>query len=335
MPFSRAYLDELRRRVRLSDWIGREVRLQRHGREYVGRCPFHADRTPSFFVRDDKGFFHCFGCGAHGDAIEFISRIDRLDFGAAVRKLAGELAAGLPVAVHARPDRIIDRPDGDQAERRERSAGPRRMWDPRGTKVEIYLGTRELSLPPAPVLRWLPYCWNRETGREMPAMLARVDGPDGEFAALHRTWLLADGRGKAALREQKKSWGPIRGGAVRLAPAAPALAIAEGIENALTAIAGGYAAWSAVAAGGFQSVVLPPIVETVLVVADHDANGTGERAARKDADRWRAEGRRVRLWLARRAGDDLNDILIRGEGGEGERRAQEGKRGRGGSADAG
>jgi Toprim domain len=179
--------------------------------------------------------------------------------------------------------------------------------------VEIYLGARGLRLPPAPVLRWLPYCWNRETQSGLPAMLGRVDNPDGEFAAVHRTWLKGDGSGKAPLRDPKKSWGPVRGGAVRLAPAAPLLAIAEGIENALTAIAAGYAAWSAVAVGGFQSVVLPPIVETVLIVADHNANGVGQRAALKAAERWFAEGRRVRLWLAQRAGDDLND-LIRGRG---------------------
>jgi hypothetical protein len=120
------------------------------------------------------------------------------------------------------------------------------------------------------------------------------------------------------------SLGPIRGAAVQLAPPAPVLAIAEGIENALTATAAGYAAWSAVSAGGIPGMVLPRIVETVLIVADHDANGVGQRAARKAADQWLAQGRRVRLWLAPREGDDLNDMLIRPQGGDRERRAQEG-----------
>jgi hypothetical protein len=129
------------------------------------------------------------------------------------------------------------------------------------------------------------------------------------------SWLRADGSGKAALRDPKMSLGPVRGAAVRLAPAAPELAIAEGIENAMTAIAAGYAAWSAVSAGGIRGVVLPPIVETVLIVADHDVSGVGQRAARKAADRWLAEGWRVRLWLAQRAGDDLNDVLTGFKGG--------------------
>jgi len=79
-------------------------------------------------------------------------------------------------------------------------------------------------------------CWNRETGKKLPAMLARVDDINGEFVAVHRTWLRADGSGKAELREPKWSLGPLRGGAVRLAPLAAEMAIAEGIESALTAI---------------------------------------------------------------------------------------------------
>jgi hypothetical protein len=67
-------------------------------------------------------------------------------------------------------------------------------------------------------------------------MLARVDDHDGKFVAAHRTWLLPDGSGKADLLEPKWSLGPVGGGAVRLAPAGPVLAVAEGIETALTAI---------------------------------------------------------------------------------------------------
>jgi DNA primase len=311
--FRPAFLDELRSRVRLSDWIGRAVRLERRGREYVGSCPFHRDRTPSFTVRDDKGFFHCFGCGAHGDVIEFVSRYDNLDFGDAVRRLAAELAAGIPVADHtARPDRIVD-----QAERRERIAYARRLWargrDPRGTLVEVYLRSRELPL--AGVLRFAPYCRNRETQRSLPTMLAPVVDVNGNFIAVHRTWLRPDGSGKADLREPKMSLAPIGGGVVRLAPPAPMLVIAEGIENALTAIAAGYAAWSALNAGNLAGLPLPLEVEEVVIVADNDANGTGQRAAQRAADRWSAEGRRVRVALLQQPGQDANDLL-RGEGGQ-------------------
>ena len=68
----------------------------RRGREHSGLCPFHNEKTPSFYVVEDKGFFHCFGCGAHGDAIGFVMRADNLDFIEAVERLAGEAGIAVP-----------------------------------------------------------------------------------------------------------------------------------------------------------------------------------------------------------------------------------------------
>ena len=96
MAFPPGFLDELRARVSLADLVGRRVRLVRRGREHSGLCPFHNEKTPSFYVVEDKGFFHCFGCGAHGDAIGFIMRADNLDFIEAVERLAGEAGIAVP-----------------------------------------------------------------------------------------------------------------------------------------------------------------------------------------------------------------------------------------------
>ena len=95
MAFPLRFLDELRQRVSLAEIVGRRVKLTRRGREYIGLCPFHKEKTPSFSAVEDKGFFHCFGCGAHGDVIGFSMRIDNLSFPEAVEKLANE--AGLPI----------------------------------------------------------------------------------------------------------------------------------------------------------------------------------------------------------------------------------------------
>ena len=96
MAFPPGFLDELRSRVSLSALVGRRVRLTRRGRELGGLCPFHNEKTPSFYVVEDKGFFHCFGCGAHGDAIGFVMRADNLDFIEAVERLAGEAGIAVP-----------------------------------------------------------------------------------------------------------------------------------------------------------------------------------------------------------------------------------------------
>jgi DNA primase len=96
MAFPPGFLDELRSRVSLGELVGRRVRLSRRGREQGGLCPFHNEKTPSFYVVEDKGFFHCFGCGAHGDAIGFVMRADNLDFIEAVERLAGEAGIAVP-----------------------------------------------------------------------------------------------------------------------------------------------------------------------------------------------------------------------------------------------
>src|SRR5258705_11617792 len=102
MAFSARLLNELRSRTRLSDLISQcGIKLVRRVREFVGLCPFHRERTPSFTVTDDKQFFHCFGCGAHGDEFGFVMRLYNLDFAAAVAKVADGLGAEMPLAGRA------------------------------------------------------------------------------------------------------------------------------------------------------------------------------------------------------------------------------------------
>ncbi|HTH15435.1 MAG TPA: CHC2 zinc finger domain-containing protein, partial [Magnetospirillum sp.] len=96
MAFPPEFLDELRNRVSLPGIVGRRVKLTKKGREYSGLCPFHNEKSPSFTVNEDKGFFHCFGCGAHGDAIGFEMRANHTAFTEAVEKLAAELGLEVP-----------------------------------------------------------------------------------------------------------------------------------------------------------------------------------------------------------------------------------------------
>lgn len=96
MRFDDRFLEELKARLRPSDVIGRTVKLKRQGREYVGLSPFSKERSPSFFVNDDKGFFHDFSSGKHGDIISFLQETERLSFVEAVQRLAGEAGMQLP-----------------------------------------------------------------------------------------------------------------------------------------------------------------------------------------------------------------------------------------------
>jgi DNA primase len=92
-------LDEFKARLPLVELVARHVRLTRRGREHLGLCPFHQEKTPSFTVSEAKGFYHCFGCGQHGNAIDFIMAIEGLEFAPAIARLA-ELT-GLPAPYRA------------------------------------------------------------------------------------------------------------------------------------------------------------------------------------------------------------------------------------------
>lgn len=96
MRFDERFIEELKARLRPSDIIGRTVKLKRQGREFVGLSPFSKEKSPSFFVNDDKGFFHDFSSGKHGDVISFLQETERLSFVEAVSRLAGEAGMQLP-----------------------------------------------------------------------------------------------------------------------------------------------------------------------------------------------------------------------------------------------
>ena len=97
------FIDDLRQRIPLSDIVGKRVKLTRKGRRFSGLCPFHSEKTPSFSVVDDDGFYHCFGCGVHGDAISFLRETDGLDFMEAVKRLAEMAGLAMPQSVPQDP----------------------------------------------------------------------------------------------------------------------------------------------------------------------------------------------------------------------------------------
>lgn len=90
------FLEEIRARVSVVDVVGAKVKLTKKGREHQGLCPFHNEKTPSFTVNEAKGFYHCFGCGAHGDIVKFEMEANGLPFMDAVQKLAHQAGLQMP-----------------------------------------------------------------------------------------------------------------------------------------------------------------------------------------------------------------------------------------------
>ncbi|MDG2268203.1 MAG: DNA primase [Alphaproteobacteria bacterium] len=95
MAFSENLVDAIHEKILLSDFIGRKVSLVKKGNDFLGLCPFHNEKTPSFSVSDEKGFFHCFGCSAHGDVISFVMQKESIDFKEALKLLASEAGINL------------------------------------------------------------------------------------------------------------------------------------------------------------------------------------------------------------------------------------------------
>ncbi|GHE20681.1 DNA primase [Halomonas urumqiensis] len=142
------FVDDLLARVDVVEVVGERVQLKKAGRNYSGLCPFHQEKTPSFTVSADKQFYHCFGCGAHGNALRFLMEYDKLRFPEAVEQLAARLAMEVP----------REGADDPQAQARERKRKEgvnllelsaaffrERLKMPEASGAREYLATRGLS----------------------------------------------------------------------------------------------------------------------------------------------------------------------------------------------
>lgn len=246
-------------RVGLLDYIGRTVKLTHLGREHVGFCPFHKETKESFTVRPDKGFFKCFSCGEAGDVIAFVQKKEGLSFGEAARKLQNDwgLDTATPEEKRKAAERERQAERWRQAEAEKKRAdgirAAREIWhharrDFAKSPAESYLRSRGLvpGFGWPPTLRWATaekYIekGDPQDGTFWPAMIAPLQLYDfiygtSELVAVHKTYLAADGSGKAPVETAKKMRGAPSGAAIRLAKAGPVLGIAEGIETGLTVL---------------------------------------------------------------------------------------------------
>ena len=310
-------LRDVKARTSLVALVSRDVVLNKRGRDHWGLCPIHAEKSPSFKVSEDRRAFYCFGCGASGDAFDYLRLVHGMEMPGALEYLAIE-AGILPDhegRKHPTRQPVEPQPVHDDQDEQRRIGFARRIWREAGllpdTAGEVYLRARGLKPGPdgwARSLRHHPALKHGPTGLLLPALVAAVTvWPDRNVVGVHRTFLRADGKGKAPVTEPKMMTGRCAGGAVRLAPTGPELVIAEGIETALSVQqAAGKPTWAALSTSGMCSIILPPEVETVIIAADGDE--PGEKAAQEAARRFIAEGRMVKIARPPR-GMDFNDLL--------------------------
>lgn len=360
--FSDSFLAEVKARTSMVELVGREVELHRRGGDHWGLCPFHAEKTPSFKVDEGGGFYKCHGCGAGGDAFAYVAARTGCDFPAAVEDLA--IRAGLQAdrdgrtAPKAKP--VAERLSGqeqDEARARNTRAAVAMWLNGRerlsGTPAAAYLAGRGIDLArlgrQPRVLRFHEGLRHPETGDRLhPALVAAVCDGAGRHVATHRTFLqtLPSTRigqpGRVVklrgVKDPKLSFGPIRGGAIRLwrgqtadprtgevkpappvgrlKPDAPAddrwVWLTEGIEDALTlALARpSVRIWAAISGGNFAAVELPDQVAGVVIVADNDGDGSqASRAVDRAIAAHRAAGRQVKLCRPPPGFKDANEMV--------------------------
>jgi DNA primase len=196
MAITPQWKDELRARITLSSLVMRSVKLTRAGREWRGCCPFHDEKTPSFYVNDQKQFYHCFGCGAHGDAISWMVDHAGLQFMDAIKELAG--MAGMEVPA---PDPQMARRAEQRASLIDVTEAAQRFFveslsGPGGGAAREYLQRRGFS---AAIMREFGFGWAPDERQALPKALSQF-GED-----------MLEGAGMRAHNDQGERYDRFRG----------------------------------------------------------------------------------------------------------------------------
>ncbi len=285
---------------------------KREGREMRCRCPVHGGRSLSVTEKDGRLLVVCRAGCSQG---EVISELKRLGLWEGV---TGYESTPPP---ESEPSNHTER-KADRASDLWNQSHPITSGDP----VHSYLKNRGIVLPEYPEDLHshpaLPYWTQDDNGKPVllgkwPAMIAIVRNPKGRPVALHRTYLTEDGT-KAPVQSPKKIMKvyDLTGGAVRLfLPRNGLLAVCEGVEDALSAwILWQIPAWAVLGTSGMRAFLPPESTREILILADRDENGAGQRAAWELQDKMEETGRAVRVLVPEDGSKDLNAYLLARQG---------------------
>lgn len=315
MKIKSEYVEQIKSRVSISQLIQADVTLKRAGNLWTTCCPFHGEKTPSFFVYE--GHFHCFGCGAHGDQITWLMRKRGSSFEEAVEILAGEKP---PSSAQAFEDNIRSRAEehsdvrrfGLTDEQRAKQAQARAIWRAAspflGSVAETYLRLRKIRVGKwPPCLRFVDQAWHGWERTEHPALIGAIQDGTGHVTAIQTTFLSSEGR-KAGLTPPKPVLGPMLDGAVRLGKPAKILGIAEGIETALSARQiYSLPVWATCGSGRLGAVKIPEGVNQIIVFGDN--GDRGKEAAHKAVDSYFHQGYAAAVAFPDEGSKDFNESL--------------------------
>ena len=275
-----------RTRHALSSLVCRQVKLAKRGGSFWGICPFHQERTGSFTVDDGKGLYHCFGCGAGGDAIHWRMFWGRLSFVEAVLELIGDAPLIDRREIERRES---ERAKADDAARDWRIAAARQIWRETrpllGSPGDGYFRGRGIireRLPggiwPADI-RYHPHVLkgSRSEGHYLAAWIAALRDSAGKVVAVHRGFLdpvtlREEHPRKLGAEDGKALLGLAKGGAVRLTPWSPRIGTSEGLETALSVLQAlpTQAHWCGVDGAHMGLILWPEATDEVTYFADRD-----------------------------------------------------------------
>lgn len=285
------------------------------GDDYVALNPTRNDRNKgSFRINTHTGYWLDHATGDKGGDI--ISLYAYLFCSKNYQRAKAEFdGRGFLYNPYSKQPKIIQPSDNDAQNRKEEAY---RLWCQGqsivGTYAEIYLQSRGINLPDGmPSLRYHRDLWCSDIGERTHGLIAAVCNENTVFQALHRTFLE---RGTAKKLGIKKMLGPASGGAVHFGTPEDTLALAEGIETALSFyVATGIPTWACLSTSGLKAIKLPPLprARNIIIVTDHDENGAGIKAADTLATRLLKENRTVQILQTRQYGD-FNDLIQTSKG---------------------